>query len=919
MKPTDQLYSQLRSALIRRNENEAIDILTQIIQADPADKDAVRQLEALSSKKTKTAAPVVARAEVPLSVAAQAVSPLTKELYVQFRTASLAHDDEAAFAVMSEIIRRDPADMNATQQHEEIGQRLAAKLATELPAVLESRNATLIAKVVQRMKEYASEEYLLGLPKYEEACTVYKNHTQKTAQAAIASQFENLDALEEPGERHQTATEIERYAAEHEVRLSAEQRKKLASAHEDWELHQVNERELAVYKTLNNQLSTIKTKLEAGTAPRTFIKLLDDIRAQAAGLQSEKKSGLLIQEVDKLRKSCIAQDKKIRSRFVRKTVCWLVLLGLSASAGTLSWYVFDTVEERTDALENVVRSRQIAEIMDELQRNRYLEHLYRPISLEYKRAHATVTAMVQEYEADVEKLRQFEEWLEARYKDITLDTLEENVRYIRSFDKLRSNLENRFSYSESQSLKDREQKLFHKINDELKSQVINSLEDDMGKSETLDLEQLAAKYKIYQKYLKVIDFSHEEKSALEDSFQDAVERTLLRREADVDEMIRLARRYRTRLNIPDSLMNRLTGLKEEKIRFENLPKQLSNCRTLAEYLQTVSTCKSSISMIPNACSLETLNQNKDNLSGMAMRMLLNAGYEEALNYSDNELLTVIKRVNAAYSGKGSLFEGKLDEGALNAIIDKMTLPESSPMWSDYFSQITSGDIIYIGKLLDDKSQRGVREVTLSGELADSTVPVDEHYEVRELALSKLRSSMGFNRSALQECAVLPTTLMRNLAVSNNMEHAPVAKAYLFSLVVDMLQCKNDLESGVLFSDSLKTTLQLFKQLKRDLEAKNFLLGSSCWLRRRSKEVDELVIKFFEQIRNFDYDTEVTNTLKNIVNAKVQLAGYFDKDGQFVSIGNKECKELYIIEKDKFVRFHGGQGAPFAPLFAIVVE
>lgn len=919
MKQTDQLYSQLRSALIRRNENEAIDILTQIIQADPADKDAVRQLEVLSSKKTKAAAPVVARAEVPLSVAAQAVSPLTKELYVQFRTASLAHDDEAAFAVMSEIIRRDPADMNATQQHEEIGQRLAAKLASELPAVLESRNATLIAKVVQRMKEYASEEYLVGLPKYEEACTVYKNHTQKTARAAIASQFENLDALEEPGERHQTATEIERYAAEHEVRLSAEQRKKLASAHEDWELHQVNERELAVYKTLNNQLLTIKTKLEAGTAPRTFIKPLDDIRAQAAGLQSEKKSGLLIQEVDKLRKSCIAQDKKIRSRFVRKTVCWLFLLGLSASAGTLGWYVFDTVEERTDALENVVHSRQIAEIMDELQRNRYLEHLYRPISLEYKRAHATVTAMVQEYEADVEKLRQFEEWLEARYKDITLDTLEENVRYIRSFEKLRSNLENRFSYSEAQSLKDREQKLFHKINDELKSQVINSLEDDMGKSETLDLEQLAAKYKIYQKYLKVIDFSHEEKSALEDSFQDAVERTLLRREADVDEMIRLARRYRTRLNIPDSLMNRLTGLKEEKIRFENLPKQLSNCRTLAEYLQTVSTCKSSISMIPNACSLETLNQNKDNLSGMAMRMLLNAGYEEALNYSDNELLTVIKRVNAAYSGKGSLFEGKLDEGALNAIIDKMTLPESSPMWSDYFSQITSGDIIYIGKLLDDKSQRGVREVTLSGELADSTVPVDEHYEVRELALSKLRSSMGFNRSALQECAVLPTTLMRNLAVSNNMEHAPVAKAYLFSLVVDMLQCKNDLESGVLFSDSLKTTLQLFKQLKRDLEAKNFLLGSSCWLRRRSKEVDELVIKFFEQIRNFDYDTEVTNTLKNIVNAKVQLAGYFDKDGQFVSIGNKECKELYIIEKDKFVRFHGGQGAPFAPLFAIVVE
>ena len=65
MKPTDQLYSQLRSALIRRNENEAIDILTQIIQADPADKDAVRPLEALSSKKTKTAAPVVARAEVP--------------------------------------------------------------------------------------------------------------------------------------------------------------------------------------------------------------------------------------------------------------------------------------------------------------------------------------------------------------------------------------------------------------------------------------------------------------------------------------------------------------------------------------------------------------------------------------------------------------------------------------------------------------------------------------------------------------------------------------------------------------------------------------------------------------------------------------------------------------------------------------
>lgn len=919
MKPTDQLYSQLRSALIRRNENEAIDILTQIIQADPADKDAVRQLEALSSKKTKATAPVVARAEVPLSVAAQAVSPLTRELYVQFRTASLAHDDEAAFAVMAEIIRRDPADMNATQQHEEIGQRLAAKLATELPAVLESRNATLIAKVVQRMKEYASEDYLLGLPEYEEACAVYKNHSQKTAQAAIASQFENLDALEEPAERHQTATAIERYAAEHEVHLSAEQRKKLASAHEDWELHQVNERELAVYKTLNNQLSTIKTKLEAGTPPRAFIKPLDDIRAQAAGLQSEKKSDLLIQEADKLRKSCIAQDKKIRSRFVRKTVCWLFLLGLSASAGTLGWYVFDTVEERSAALKMAVQSQQISEMVDELQRNRYLEYLYRPISLEYKRAHATVAAMVQEYEADVEKLRQFEEWLEDRYNDITLDTLEENVRYIRSFDKLRSNMETRFSYSEAQSLKDREQKLLQKINDELKSQVINSLEDDMGKSETPDLEQLAAKYKLYQKYLKVIDFSREETSALEASFQDAVERTLLRREADVDEMIRLARRYRTRLNIPDSLMNRLTGLKEEKIRFENLPKQLSNCRTLAEYLQAVSTCKSSISMIPHACSLETLNHNKDNLSGMAMRMLLNAEYEEALNYSDNELLTVIKRVNAAYSGKASLFDGKLDEGALNAIIDKMTLPESSPMWSDYFSQITSGDTIYIGKLLDDKSQRGVREVTLSGDLADSIVPVDEHYEVRELALSKLRSSMGFNRSALQECTVLPTTLMRNLAVSNNMEHAPVAKAYLFSLVVDMLQCKNDMESGVLFSDSLKTTLQLFKQLKRDLEARNFLLGSSCWLRRRPKEVDDLVIKFFEQIRNFDYDTEVTNTLKNIVNAKVLLAGYFDKDGQFVSIGNKEGKELYIIEKDKFARFHGGNGAPFAPMFTISVD
>lgn len=919
MKPTDQLYSQLRSALIRRNENEAIDILTQIIQADPADKDAVRQLEALSSKKTKTAAPVVARAEVPLSVAAKAVSPLTKELYVQFRTACLAHDEEAAFAVMSEIIRRDPADMNATQQHEEIGQRLAAKLATELPAVLESRNATLIAKVVQRMKEYAAEEYLMGLPEYEEACAVYKNHTQKTAQTAIATQFENLDTVEEPRERHQTATEIERYAAEHEVRLSAEQRKKLASAHEDWELHQVNERELAVYKTLNNQLSSIKAKLEAGTPPRAFIKPLDDIRVQAAGLQSEKKSGLLIQDVDKLRKTCIAQDKKIRSRFVRKMMCWIFLLGLSASAGTLGWYVFDTVEERTDALKNVAQSRQIAEMVDELHRNRYLEHLYRNISLEYKRAHATVAAIAQEYEANVEKLRQFEEWLEARYKDITLDTLEENVRYLRSFDKLRSNMETRFSYAEAQSLKDREQKLLHKINEELKSQVINSLEDDMAKSETLDLEQLTANYKIYQKYLRVIDFSNAEKSALDASFQDAVERTLLRREADVDEMIRQARRYRSRLNISEALINRLNGLKEEKIRFENLPKQLSKCRTLAEYLQTVSTCQSSISLISNACSLESLNQYKEKLSGMAMRTLLNSEYEEALNYSDDELLSIIKRVNAAYSGKASLFDGKLDVGSLNTIIDKMTLPETSPMWSDYFSQITSGDTIYIGKLLDDKSNRGVREVTLSGELADSIVPVNETYVVRELSLSKLRSSMGFNRAELQECAVLPTTLMRNLAVSNNVEHAPVARAYLFSLVIDMLQCKNDLESGVLFSDSLQSALQLFKQLQRDLESRNFLLGSSCWLRRRPKEVDDLVIKFFEQIRNFDYDTEVTNTLKNIVNAKVQLAGYFDKDGQFVPIGNNESKELYIIEKGKFVRFHGGNGAPFAPLFVIDAE
>lgn len=909
MKQTDALYTQLRSALIRRNDNEAIDILTTIVQIDPSDQDAARQLETLCASRKRG---VNAGEQAPVSAS-------TRDLYQKYRSACLAHDDDAAFAALAEIIRRDPADMNATQQYEELGKRMAARLAAELPAALEAQNAAHIARLVQQLKHYASEEYLQELPEYERAGAVFRTHQLKTAQRALADKFEALAYVDEPVERHKEAADIERYAAEQHVRLTAEQQKTLSLAHEVWELQQMKEKELAQFETLNKELAAIRSKQKKGGAPAILLKQLDDIQEKAGHLQHSRKGEMLMKEIEELQELLSTQERMLKASRRRKLVCGTFALILFSAVGGAAWYAFDTVEERTAALQQAARRGNYAILLDEFQQNAYLQYLYRPVSLEYRRAYADVQKLVQDYHASVDKASQYEQWLESRIAEMTLETLEADVEQIRRHEKNLEALREKYGYEITDSLEEKQHKLARKFDEDLKQQAINSLVDYFSSGESCDFEELVRRYKEFQKRAELLSFKNDEKKSVKQSFDEAVERTLLRRDADIDIMLRQAMRYQSRLEIPDSIIEKLKALKEEKSRFANLPAQLSKCRTLSEYLQTVDACRSSISLIPNACSIEKLDKQRNMLSGMAVRLLLNSGFDGALNYADDELMEVVKRVNDAYSGKGSLFAGKVNEEAMNTIIDKMTLPESSPTWSDYFAQISSAGTIYIGKMLDDKSQRGVREVSLDGHLSEHVVPLSEPCEVRELALSQLRDRMGFNRLELQKGTILPTALMRKLADSNSAGHAPLAKAYLFSLVVDMLHCKNDLESGIMFSSSLRTTLELFKKLKRDLDAKGFTLGANCWLRRRPVEVDELVVNFFHSICNFDYDAEVTDTLKNIVNARVQLAGYFDKDGQVVSISKPDGKELYIIDADRLVRFHGGTGAPYAPMFTISVD
>ena len=130
---TNELYKQLRAATVTKDDAAVYSILSQIVAIDPTDADAVSRLATM--KKSRAA-----------STPQKKTESITKELYKKYRSACLAHDDNYAYSLLEEILRLAPGDLEAEQQKQSLGKRIASSLASTLTETVNAGDVEGIAK-----------------------------------------------------------------------------------------------------------------------------------------------------------------------------------------------------------------------------------------------------------------------------------------------------------------------------------------------------------------------------------------------------------------------------------------------------------------------------------------------------------------------------------------------------------------------------------------------------------------------------------------------------------------------------------------------------------------------------------------------------------------------------------------------------
>lgn len=578
-------------------------------------------------------------------------------------------------------------------------------------------------------------------------------------------------------------------------------------------------------------------------------------------------------------------------------------------------YACKTVDERRNELIQALGHKNVQAVRVLVENAYPMAYIYRRVDSSYTEQLNRAHSWLRGYNDCSHQARQYEKWLNENIGKSDISQSEALLEGLSRGESLLEEMQGKYGNTPSAELLRKHEQFCNEVVIELKQKAMGKYKNPPADA---GLETLANLYSEYKGVRNRMAFSEEENAAIRQAFHQRVESILFQQiedESKLNKAIEQCKKYTAPLELPDEMLSRLSELRRGLTDFLTIDQQLKQCSTLDEYIRVLRKSEKYLTGIPGCCKPDVLASFANNLPNVVLRMRMDALSRRYARMSDKEIKETLEKIYDVYSGKSSLFSD-FDKAAYSRIVDRLTLPEKSPFWSNKFQQIICEGKIHIGKVFKMNDVPYLQKVDDDGKLSDKCRKISASYKSKSLELRTLRVNVGINRLDLHRCIVLPTQLMQNLAKANSDKYSVLARAYLFSLCIDLLNCVQEERSGLLLSEQLKKDIKRFKELSAWLSRNGASLSENCWIKTHSVESESRIRQFFDSIDDRDYAADIVDTIGLLRTGAPVLMGYVSKDGKYVPLRAKTSGKLYHYSLGKLAEYTEGIGAPFAPVFAL---
>lgn len=955
-----------------RDDAKALELIQQVVAADPADKSAKAQLadlsvrvaealagklgDAISAKDRQQEAslvtemerllpqevlqkyPVYAMAKNQPSLRQAVQQPAaqsggdantkaqsggdarTKALYARFREANRARQEELAYNLLKEIIAIDPADENACTQSVELGKRLCTAKSAELTKRLREGDVPGLMKLVDCLHSWASNEFLHKMPEFTAADKLVADVRRQEAMSAIEKRLQRLrESTGTPAERESEALSLEELAAQHGIMLEADERAYLTRIHQEHkeykhDLH-CKQRSAEIAQELEVLLPTKADLLRMHSI--VIENKLSRLGELTLAVEEMGNHPLALELAERCRKNDKAMRELIAQRIARRKsrlrIQAAIYTLLLAAAG-VCYYASHTASQLAKELAVCIEEKNTLRVSEILGNHHPISRLGALFVREYKemRFDASVwLAGMNELTQEVDSLTLELERLTAG-KGVSLEDLSAAVKLYRRWEDVQKRLTVEYNFSRDEKVDARWQEFRASIM-AMRGPALSKYSAPPRNS---SMDELSKLWEEFRSNFAIFEFTDDEARQVRTAFIALVEDKLMwlsKRDIptkqEVEQSLQTFSEYRERLELGNDMQLKLKNLLMSVQAYEGINSSLSAASTMSEYLSALKKIESLYNRLPNAYKLEDVLR-------ITTSVRADLGFRHSVAKSklpiplNSNTRTLLSRIIDIFkSGGDAYYEyNKNISSRIDAIAD-----EAPKVWSDDFVQLSTDSMVYVGKVSRVNDKYVMHPVDESGNSLkkDVILPVEKCTR-KKLKLSNVRDGLGLKRIDLQRSTVPPADLLLRIAAS---EAPPLARAWLFKQIVLLMKDFSEpLATGIDFSPTLKSDISDFNRLDR-----KYGVHSGSWLVAHKLEADEAFARFFKRCATHDYSREIVKNLTALTECELKFVGFVGNRGTLLSKA-PDGEVLYTIsfegEDPVLVRVVPGVAPLFAPLFTL---
>ncbi len=420
---------------------------------------------------------------------------------------------------------------------------------------------------------------------------------------------------------------------------------------------------------------------------------------------------------------------------------------------------------------------------------------------------------------------------------------------------------------------------------------------------TATLDKLEKLWLEYKDIRAVLPFSDDENRAIYGAFADAVRYILMCESksggpgiSDLRSSLELFDRYCESMELDRGLRDEIADILQKMEEFAGIDTKIGTALSLAEYLKIIGGFESSYFKVPGLYDYRPLKEwvgdgsDDGKLRNLAAEVMAKALHALPRKWEcDRELYEKIKRIYR--EERGVYLEYR--ENSIGVTIDRITKDSKAEkgMWKKELRVAVDNGVVYPG---DQSRVNGTTLVRLLDERGNESGKVYRSSTVhgdKKLDFANMRKKIGFDSLQMLKGVILPIDLLRRTAKERGNSAYPVmALAWLFDETINLMESYPEpLANGIALSPSLKNDIKEFRSLPGHAEIKK-----GCWLLPHKLDYENALISFFAKCEGRDYKEEILQNLNKILNARLLYAGYIGENGQRYILPTYRGMNLYQI-------------------------